>query len=256
MRAVKPLREPALNRAVQARVKNYITANHLLPGDPLPPENQLAADLGISRGSVREAIKALESLGIVEVRHGAGVFVRGFNFDSMLDLLTFGLLFDPTKISEILQIRKWLETAAIGDVCERITAEQIQAITQVLAQWDGRIAADEPTAEEDRAFHRALYQVIGNESLIALIDIFWVVYHSVNVTKITKDVHPTTTIQDHRDILDAIKKRNASLARERVQDHFRGFEERIRGADKLALTAAPRKTHPRARAQKPRGAHR
>jgi DNA-binding FadR family transcriptional regulator len=241
MRAAKPLREPALNKAVQERVKHYITANHLAPGDPLPPEMQLAADLGISRGSVREAIKALESLGIIEVRHGTGVFVRGFNFDSMLDLLTFGLSFDPTKISEILQIRKWLETAAIGDVCERITAADIHTIEQVLAQWDQRIAADEPTADEDRAFHRSLYQVIGNESLIALIDIFWVVYHSVNVTKITQDVHPTTTIQDHRDILAAIKKRNASLARRQIQDHFRGFEERIKGADKLSLTTEPRK---------------
>ena len=241
MRAVKPLREPALNRAVQERVKNYITANHLAPGDPLPPEKQLAAALGISRGSVREAIKALESLGIIEVRHGTGVFVRGFNFDSILDLLTFGLSFDPTKISEILQIRKWLETAAIGEVCERITAEQIQAITQILEQWDQRIANDESTADEDRAFHRALYQVIGNESLTALIDIFLVVYHSVNVTKITKDAHPTTTIQDHRDILDAIKKRNASLARERIQDHFRGFEDRMRGVDKLSLAPASRK---------------
>ncbi len=241
MRAVKPLREPALNKAVQERVKSYITANHLAPGDPLPPEKQLAADLGISRGSVREAIKALESLGIIEVRHGTGVFVRGFNFDSMLDLLTFGLSFDPTKISEILQIRKWLETAAIGDVCERIAAEDIRNIEHVLAQWDERIANDEPTADEDRAFHRSLYQVIGNESLIALIDIFWVVYHSVHVTKITKDVHPTTTIQDHRDILSAIKKRNASLARQQIQDHFRGFEERIQGADKLSLTASPRK---------------
>ncbi len=245
MRTAKPLRTLALNKAVQSRVKDYITANHLAPGDPLPPEMQLAADLGISRGSVREAIKALESLGIVEVRHGTGVFVRGFNFDSMLDLLTFGLSFDPTKISEILQIRRWLETAAIGDVCERITAQDIQNIEQVLAQWDRRIAADELTAEEDRAFHRALYRVIGNESLIALIDIFWVVYHSIQVTKITKDVNPTTTIQDHRDILDAIKQRNASLARQHIQDHFRGFEERIKGIDQLALVVAPRKTKPR-----------
>jgi DNA-binding FadR family transcriptional regulator len=242
MRAAKLLRTPALNKAVQAQVKNYITANHLNPGDPLPPEMQLAGDLGISRGSVREAIKALESLGIVEVRHGTGVFVRGFNFDSMLDLLSFGLSFDPTKIFEILQIRKWLETAAIGDVCERITADDIRNIEQVLDQWDKCITADESTAEEDRAFHRSLYQVIGNESLIALIDIFWVVYHSTQVTKITKDVSPTTTIQDHRNILDAIKKQNASLARQQIQDHFRGIEDRIQGVDKLPVVAAPRKT--------------
>ena len=241
MRATKPLRTLALNKAVQTQVKNYITANHLKPGDPLPPEKQLAADLGISRGSVREAIKALESLGIVEVRHGTGVFVRGFNFDSMLDLLNFGMSFDPTKITEILQIRKWLETAAIGEVCERINADDIVKIEQVLAQWDKRITADESTAEEDRAFHRSLYQVIGNESLIALIDIFWVVYHSTQVTKITKDASPTTTIQDHRNILDAVRKHNASLARQQIQDHFLGVENRIQGVEKLAATSTSRK---------------
>lgn len=242
MLATKSVRGQTLNKLAQDRVKDYITSKHLKPGDPLPSEGQLATDLGISRGPMREALRSLESLGIVEVRHGTGVFVRGFNFDSMLDLLSFGLSFDPTKISEILQIRKWLETAAIGDVCEHITADDIRNIEHVLEQWDKRIAADESTAEEDRAFHRSLYQVIGNESLTALIDIFWVVYHSTPVTKVTKDASPTTTIQDHRNILDAIKKRNASLARQQIQDHFRGIEERIQGVGKLAVPATPRKS--------------
>ena len=62
-----------LNRVIQDQIKQYITENKLESGDLLPPEGQLAIDLGVSRGSVREAIKALESLGIVEVRHGDGV---------------------------------------------------------------------------------------------------------------------------------------------------------------------------------------
>ncbi len=245
----RPLRGPALNRAVQERVKDYITANHLAPGDPLPPESQLASDLGISRGSVREAIKALESLGIVEVRHGSGVFVRGFNFDSVLDLLSFGLEFDPSRIYEILQIRRWLETAAIGEVCQRITAADIAKIEDVLARWDDKVRADALTAEEDRAFHRALYEVIGNQSLVALIDIFWVVYHSLRVTEITRDIHPSTTIQDHRDILDAVKSRDGSLARQRIQDHFRGFEERMQHAGQLLVRAAGRDHELRAEAK-------
>lgn len=236
----KPLRGPALNRAIQERVKDYITTNHLSPGDPLPPENQLAFDLGISRGSVREAIKALESLGIVEVRHGSGIFVRGFNFDSFLELLSFGIAFDPSRISEILPIRRWLETAAIGEVCERITEDDLRKFEEVFARWEDKIRADALTAEEDRAFHRLLYEVIGNQSLVALIDIFWVVYHSLSVAELTRDIHPSTTIQDHRDILEAVKTRNAPLARQRIQDHFRGFEERmIQSGMSLKPTATP-----------------
>jgi len=234
----KALRNPPLNKAVQERVKDYITKNHLSPGDSLPPENQLASDLGISRGSIREAVKALESLGIVEVRHGSGVFVRGFNFDSVLDLLSFGLTFDPRRITEVLQIRKWLETAAIGEVCRRICDDDIREIEEVLAIWDQRTRAGAPTADEDRAFHRLLYQVLGNQSLITLIDIFWVVFHNVGVTQITVDMHPTTTIQDHLDILEAVKRHDASLARQHIQDHFRGLEERLQNAAGLLPLAA------------------
>ena len=72
----KLTRGPLLNRIIQDQIKRFITDNRLGSGDLLPPEGQLVADLGVSRGSVREAIKALESLGIVEVRHGDGVRVR------------------------------------------------------------------------------------------------------------------------------------------------------------------------------------
>jgi len=226
----KPFRGPALNRAIQDHIKRYITEKHLCPGDALPSETQLALDLGVSRSSVREAVKALESLGIIEVRHGNGVFVREFNFDSVLELLSYGLAFDPHKIAEVLQIRKWLETAAVGEVVQRITEREIHQIEEVLARWDKKACANESTADEDRAFHRMLFGPLENQSLIALLDIFWVVYHGVPVRTITTDMQPTTTVQDHRDILAAVCRRDASLARQRIQDHFSNLENRIKGA--------------------------
>ncbi len=227
MLATKSVRGQTLNKLAQDRVKDYIISKHLKPGDPLPPEAQLASDLGISRGPMREALRSLESLGIVEVRHGTGVFVREFNFDSMLDLLSYGLVFDQNRIGEISKIRKWLETAAIGEVIERITAQDIARIEAVFDRWEQKIAAHASTAEEDREFHRLLYSVLQNQSLIALIDIFWVVYHNVTIREITTDHHPTTTIQDHRNILAAVKKRDGARARKCIEQHFRNLEERI-----------------------------
>lgn len=223
-------RGPVLNRAIQDQIKRYITENGLRAGDPLPPETQLASTFGVSRGSVREAIKALESLGIVEVRHGYGVFVREFNFDSVLELLSYGLVFDRSRISEILQIRKWLEAAAIGEATERMTEPQIREIETILDRWEVKAAKGEPTAEEDRAFHRMLYGPLGNQSLISLLDIFWIVYHAVPIRTITTDLQPTTTVQDHRDIIEAVRRRDVALARQRVLDHFRNIEGRIRRA--------------------------
>jgi DNA-binding FadR family transcriptional regulator len=222
-----PFRGPALNRAIQDYIKRTITDNQMQPGDMLPPEGQIAQDLGVSRGSVREAVKALESLGIVEVRHGNGVFVRAFNFDSFLDLLSYGLVFDHRRIAEILQIRKWLELAAIGEATQRINPGETAAIEEVLDCWDGKAAAGEPTSDEDRAFHRMLYSSLDNQSLNALLDIFWLVFHAVPVRSITTDLQPTTTLQDHREILAALSQRDSALARQRIQDHFRNLEDRL-----------------------------
>ena len=226
----KPFRGPLLNRAIQDHLKRYITEHHLQAGDMLPPEGQIAEDLGVGRGSVREAIKALESLGIVEVRHGNGVFVRSFNFDSVLDLLSYGLVFDQSRIAEIFQIRKWLEATAIAEIVHLIKPEEIAQIEDLLARWERKADAQVSLGDEDRAFHRMLYGALGNASLIALLDIFWLVFHAVPVRTITTDLQPTTTLQDHRDILAAVKAGDAALAQQRVQEHFRGIETRLQKA--------------------------
>lgn len=223
----KLARSQLLNRAIQGQIRLYITNNGLKPGDLLPPEGQIAADLGVSRGSVREAIKALESLGIVEVRHGDGVRVRSFNFDSILELLSYGVAFDPDKIGEILQIRIWLEDAAIVDALAALEESTLDQMEALLARWQLKAAANEDTSQEDRAFHQLLYAGLGNASLSQLIDIFWVVYHSKPAADKGEDRDPVATVQAHRDLLAAIRRRDPLLARERMRDHFRNLEKRM-----------------------------
>ncbi len=235
---LKPLREPALNRAIQDHIKQYITDNHKAPGDALPSELQFAQDLGVSRNSVREAVRALASLGIIEVRHGNGIFVRDFNFDSVFDLLSYGLTFDSRRIRDILQIRKWLEIAAVGEVAQRIGEGELQGLEDVLARWERRIAAGEPTALEDREFHRLLFQVLNNPSLTGLIDIFWLVFNNVRIQTITMDPSPVNTVHDHREILEAVRRRDAKAARQCIQGHFRNLEERVQVAAARVEAAA------------------
>ena len=81
-----PLRGPALSEAIRDYIKDYIIENKLKAGDSLPPETQLVETLGVGRSSVREAVKALQSLGIVEIRRGNGLYVRETNFDAMLEV--------------------------------------------------------------------------------------------------------------------------------------------------------------------------
>lgn len=223
-----------LNRAIQDQIKQYITTNRLRPGDLLPPEGQLAVDLGVSRGSVREAIKALESLGIVDVRHGDGVRVRAFNFDSVFDLLSFGIVFDPVKVVEILQVRIWLEEAAVGDAILCITEGALAEMDTVLARWTEKAAKNADTSEEDRSFHQLLYSGLNNESLSRLIDIFWLIYHAMPLEDIP-DWQPLGTVEAHRELLVAVRGRDVQLTRQRMRDHFRNLERRIAHVTNVAL---------------------
>ena len=227
-----------LGRAIQDQIKQYIIDNHLKPGDLLPPEGQLATDLGVSRGSVRESIKALESLGIVEVRHGEGIRVRGFNLDSMFDLLSYGVIFDPTKVVEILQIRIWLEEAAVIDAVPTISAEAIAEMEALLDRWSQKAAENADTSEEDRGYHRLLYSGLRNDSLTRLIDIFWVVYHSMPTEDLGPDWQPLGTVEAHRDLLAAVRSRDAVLTQQKMRAHFANLEKRIAGVVEKAKPIA------------------
>src|SRR2546422_28586 len=98
-----------LHEAVQEELKRYIAENSLRPGDPLPSESELARQLGVGRNSVREAVKSLEAVGILEVRVGSGLFVAELTLDPVLDYLAYVTLMDLKRLADVRDIRMYLE---------------------------------------------------------------------------------------------------------------------------------------------------
>jgi len=123
-------RVPAYRQA-QIEIKKYIEDHQLRFGDALPPEGVLAQDLGISRPSLREAMKSLESLGIVEARHGEGIYVKAFSFDSIIENLPYAFVADGRSIQDLLQVRAAIELGSVPAVLERITAEDVQTLREL-----------------------------------------------------------------------------------------------------------------------------
>ena len=109
LKKLKPLDTTVRYRAVQDELRSYIIDNQMQPGDRLPSETALAGRLGVSRNVVREAIKGLEALGLVEVRVGLGVFVKAADLDDFLTNFAYGLLFDGQSVLELYEIRQRLE---------------------------------------------------------------------------------------------------------------------------------------------------
>jgi DNA-binding FadR family transcriptional regulator len=225
------LRRPALNESVRNYVKRYIVDHGLAAGDPLPPETQLAQELGVGRSSVREAIKGLQSLGIVEVRHGEGLYVREYNFDPILETIGYGLRLDTKMLSELAQVRFLLERAAIEEAVERITTEDLILLDGVIDAWKERIGSTQSHLDLDQSFHRILYGTLNNQILTKLIEVFWIAFEAVHDPIIQEEKKPSVQeLQDHQAILEAVKARDPKLAQQRLMQHFESLQERIRRA--------------------------
>lgn len=226
LKTIEPVsRPPLLHVSVQESLRNYIEANRLKAGDALPPETFLAQRLGVGRNSVREAIKALESLGILETRRGIGVFVKEFSFKPLLDNLAYGLQDSLRDVEELREIRRVLETGLIGKTVEMISEEEIAELRGLTESMRKRAERNESFATEDQQFHQLLFRCQNNHMLSALIDIFWMAFNKASDFANLDNPTPLATWRDHHEIAEAVAARDADLARKRLDAHYRGIQE-------------------------------
>ncbi|WP_224544515.1 FadR/GntR family transcriptional regulator [Mesorhizobium sp. CA16] len=228
LKSIEPLsRPPLLHVTVQESLRNYIGANRLKAGDPLPPETFLAQQLGVGRNSVREAIKALESIGILETRRGIGVFVKEFSFKPLLDNLAYGLQDSLRDVEELREIRRVLETGLISKTIEMISAQDIDELRRLTESMRQRAERSESFAEEDQQFHQMLFRCQNNHMLSALIDIFWVAFNKASDFTNLDNPTPLATWRDHHEIVEAVAAKDVDMARSRLDDHYRGIQQVI-----------------------------
>ena len=221
---LKPLHRPKpLHRSVQDSVKMFITDNQLSPGDPLPAEGELGLALGVSRSSVREAIRGLESLGIVESRRGVGVFVSAFSFAPLLDNMVFGLRDTLRELEEMLDVRRALEVGMIGDAMRAMSAQDLAELQGVCTAMGRRAERGEPFAAEDQAFHLLLFRSHGNATLARLLEVFWLAFSKAASVFRLHDRTPAATWRDHQAIVDALRDGDEAEVRERLREHYDGI---------------------------------
>jgi len=226
--SIRPLaRPPLLHVTVQETLKGYIEANKLKAGDPLPPEATLAQQLGVGRNSVREAIKSLESLGILETRRGIGVFVKEFSFQPLLDNLAYGLRDSLREVEELREIRRVLETGLIDKTIAMIGEDDLSELRAVTERMRERAERNESFAAEDQLFHQLLFRCQNNLMLSSLIDIFWLAFNKASNFNNLENPTPLDTWRDHHEIVEAIAKKDVEQARRRLDDHYSGIQQVI-----------------------------
>lgn len=222
-----PFRYNSLAKQVRQYIKQYIVDNACTGGDPLPPEGEIAQTLGVSRTAVREAVKALEALGIVEVRHGAGLFVRPFNLDATREILAFSLDSDAQTIAELSQARQWLDIGAMPEIVAQIDDAAIRELETILERWRAGMPEGDPK-HEDACFHNALARVTGNRLLILLTDTYWHILSGSPELILHRPTDARANYEHHRRILDAVKARDVAAAQAAVAASYADQQQRAR----------------------------
>lgn len=167
-------------RQAQLDIKQYIERHGLKPGDALPTEDRFADEIGVSRLSLREALKALDAVGVVDSRHGDGVYVKAFSFDSILENLPYAMAMTDEQVRDLLYARSYLELGAIPDVVKFIEPQHLARLRELAEAMLASAREGRPFPEHDRAFHVEMYRCLGNQFLNSLIDLFWRSFNRMN----------------------------------------------------------------------------
>jgi DNA-binding FadR family transcriptional regulator len=220
------------SQALQTRIMDLILERGLDVGDALPTESELSAELGVGRNTVRESLKVLQALGVIEIRHGFGMFVAPNNFSALVSGLTFrgrlSLRHKGEEAMELIDVRQALESGLIGSAIDLLTEDHLADLRSTMQAMQDAAAKGEPLAEHDAEFHRRLYAPLNNELLINLMDVFWQVYRQIHEALGSGPVNLEEQVQIHWDIYEAVAGRDKALASERLQRHFDGIRLKLK----------------------------
>lgn len=201
-------------------LRALIADGDLRPGDRLPSEGDLCERLGVSRGPLREAIRTLSALGVIDTRHGSGSYVSELHAADLIKGLglTVGLL-PLDSIIELYELRRALEAHAASLAAARVDSETITRLDALLDQLEA-VTDDEELSELDNEFHSAIADVAGNDALATLLDVLRSRSRAYRIFT-TDDAAQIKLLSDagHRSILRGLEARDPVAASAAAAGH-------------------------------------
>ena len=226
MNKIKPLKKTKLSDEVTKAIENIIIDNDLQPGDKLPSQSELGKSLNVGSRSIREAIRSLESRGLVETKQGKGVFVKNSNMDFFLEMLKTNLVFQLPKelktLIDLANIRKMIETGVIYSIAVNTPPELMSTLTKLIEKMEEKADSNDIEAYNilDVEFHKAIIKASGNDIIISIYNhLFELLIKSFQKTGGMKGSKETSR-REHREMLEAIESSNGVKARDIMSRHI------------------------------------
>lgn len=224
------LQTPPLKERVLIELRRVIDEGVLGPGDQLPSERELSEQLAVSRSTVRVAIQLLDALGVVEVRHGSGTFVRARpDAETVRHEWREWTRRHSGRVRDLLEVRVGVEAFAAELAAQRRTAAQLDQLESSLEELATIVdGVDVPMlVQVDVSFHSSLYRASGNTPLVELLDSIG--QQLLRERAATWDIpgRPRRSLEQHRAIVEAIRGGDPTEARVAVVAHLRSIEEEL-----------------------------
>ncbi len=217
------IRRNKVYEEVARQVQNHIL-EHLKPGDVLPPERELAQQFGVSRGSVRDAIRSLELTGLVEPRQGMGTVVCAPS-DALANPLAAVLVQKRKLVGELLDVRRIIEPPLARRAALHATAAQIAEMEQILERQSQKVLRGEMSIEEDNEFHYQIALAADNSVVLRIVDVLMDLLRETRERSLQTGGRPEKSLAGHRRILSALKRRDPAASDKAMRQHLGEIED-------------------------------
>jgi GntR family transcriptional repressor for pyruvate dehydrogenase complex len=219
------VRKTKVYAEVAGQIHRLIAEGRLKPGDKLPPERELAEVFGVSRTSVRDAIRVLEVQGLVEPRHGEGTVVRQIAIDAIVNPLADALAQTKDLTADLFDMRKMLEPPLARAAAFRATAEDVRALEEIIERQTRRVRAGDIAIEEDNEFHYRIATAAKNQVVLRVMDVVMDLLRESRARSLQHPGRAESSLEGHRRILAAIRDRDPDGAAERMRAHIEEIEQ-------------------------------
>ncbi|MFB2598691.1 FadR/GntR family transcriptional regulator [Herbiconiux sp. P17] len=211
------------------KIQRMIVAGELKPGQKLPPEKELSEGLGLSRNSLREAVKALELIRVLDVRRGDGTYVTTLEPNLLLEAVSFVVeMHQDRSLIELFEARRVLEPAAAGLAAAKLDQGALERLRSMVDEVDATTSVEELVAH-DLAFHAQITAGSENAYLISMVEALSSGTVRARIWRgLTEEQSVARTLDEHHAIVDALERHDVDLVRSLVTVHVSGVESWLR----------------------------
>jgi GntR family transcriptional repressor for pyruvate dehydrogenase complex len=212
---------------VTRRLLDYFMSGSISPGDRLPPERRLALSMGVGRSAIREALAALEVLGVVNVRPGSGTYLRGTVSELLPKTLSWGILLGESQTRDLIGVRHALEVQAARLAATAITDDALQVLGDHMVTMRSHTNSFPEFVTADMRFHQLIAEAAGNAVLDGLLQTVRSLIRVWVERALNDSGHARTTCAEHAAVLEALERRDPQAAAEAMSQHMDSAAARL-----------------------------